>query len=229
MREGGMFSAIIFDMDGVIADSEPLHIKAERMTFSPFELDISDEEFQAYMGRTPKILLQGIIEKYGLETTADELYPVHKQHLLALYQNEVEPISGALDTVRSFSKMVPAVGLASSSDVALIASVLDRFGLREYFDCTVSGEQVENIKPHPEIFLTAAEQLMVSPEHCLVIEDSTAGIEAAKAAGMACIGFRSPNSHNQEYDKADLTADTFTEIDYDTLKVLWEARKYCGQ
>ena len=78
-------------------------------------------------------------------------------------------------------------------------------------------------KPNPEIFLLEADRLKVNPKNCLVIEDSTNGIKAAKAAGMICVGFNSPNSHNQQYDQADLVIDKIDELDLDGIKVLWDA------
>ena len=224
-----MFEAVIFDMDGVIADSEPLHIRAERKTLAPFGLDIKDEEFQAYMGQTPRILLQGIIETYSLDTSVDELYPLHKMNLLELYKTSLQPIKGSVETIRNFNRKRIVLGLASSSDMELIDSVLDSFDLRSFFSAWVSGQQVEHIKPAPDIFLLAAKELGVTPRNCLVIEDSTAGIEAAEAADMTCIGFRSPNSSNQVYDQADFVADSFSEIDTNLLETLWEAKQLCSR
>lgn len=217
-----MLKAVIFDMDGVIVDSEPLHIKAERMLFAPLGIDVSDEELQSYMGRTPQILLADIIRKYGLDTTLDEVYPKHKENLAKLYRDEVKPIPGALDTIHSLRSSDIDLAIASSSDLLLISTVLDKFELDEKFASYVSGEEVKNVKPHPDIFLEAAQRLGVRPKECVVVEDSNAGVRAAKSAGMTCIGFESPNSPNQDLDLADLVVDDLTDLRVDLLNRLIE-------
>jgi len=218
-----MFDAIIFDMDGVIVDSEPLHIKAERQTLAPFNLNIADAEFHAYMGQTPRMLIEDIIRKYKLPVTLSSLYAIHEKNLLHLYRQQVLPIEGALDLIQEVSAAKIKLGLASSSDIDLIEAVLEKFSLGNVFGQFASGEEVEQTKPNPDIFLLAAERLKVNPANCLVIEDSTNGVKAAKAAGMTCIGFNSPNSHNQNYDEADLLIDCLTDLDIAGIRVLWDA------
>ena len=217
-----MFKAVIFDMDGVIVDSEPLHIKAERRTLAPFGLDISDEEFHAYMGQTPRILLNGMIKKYNLNTSIDDLYAVHIQNLLSLYRDEVEPIPGALDLISQLKEYGVSLALASSSDMNLIKVVMEKFGLTETFKEVTSGQELERVKPFPDIFLKTSERLHIPPKECVVIEDSTSGIRAAKAAGMTCIGFRSPNSKNQNYSDADVIVDDLRSVDMEFFETLCE-------
>ncbi|MFC1502208.1 HAD family hydrolase [bacterium] len=196
--------AIIFDMDGVLVDSEPLHIKAEQRTFASFGLSISDAEFRSYMGRTVRIMLSEIIQKYNLNTTLESIYPIHQKNLALLYKEEVESIPGISRLIRDCKKRNYRMAIASSSDKVLIQSVLDKFQWAPYFEAVVSGEEINRTKPFPDIFLEAARRLKVDPISCAVIEDSTAGVQAAKAAGMMCIGFSSPNSPGQDLSKADL-------------------------
>jgi len=217
-----MFGAVIFDMDGVIVDSEPLHIKAERKTLGPFGLDISDEEFHAYMGQTPRILLKGMIQKYNLDTAIDDLYAVHIQNLLSLYRDEVEPIPGALELVSQLKENRISLALASSSDFDLINVVLEKFGLTDTFKAVTSGQELDRVKPFPDIFLKTSERLNIPPKECVVIEDSTSGIRAAKAAGMTCMGFRSPNSKNQNYSDADVVVDDLRSVDMKFFESLYE-------
>lgn len=216
-----MFRTVIFDMDGVIVDSEPLHIQAERETLAPFDISISNEAFQAYMGQTPQILLADIIDKYDLDTTLEELYPRHEKNLLRLYRQEVTPIRGSLELISDLYKADLTLALASSSAVPLIDAVLNKFHLEEYFTAVVSGQEVLKAKPSPDIFLLTASRLKTEPSFCLVIEDSTAGIAAAKSAGMACIGFRSPNSRNQDYSRADLSVDSMEDLDLHRIQALY--------
>lgn len=218
-----MFAAVIFDMDGVIVDSEPLHIKAERITLAPYGLDIPDAEFHAYMGQTPKMLIADMIRKYRLPVSLEALYGVHRKNLLQLYRNEVQPVPGALELIGVLHADKIPLGLASSSDIDLIDTVLARFRLNHILTVTSSGQEVSRPKPAPDIFILEAERLGVKPSQCVVIEDSTNGIRAAKSAGMTCIGFDSPNSHNQQYDEADMVVDDLRQLDPAGLRVLQEA------
>ena len=199
-----MLKSVIFDMDGVIVDSEPLHIMAERDTLEPYGVEITDEELQSYMGRTPKILLENIIQKYHLSVSIEEIYYLHRKTLLNYYREEVIPIPGALDLIHCLYRSGIDLALASSSDVELIESVLDKFSLNSFFKVVVSGEHVACAKPCPDIFLEVLKQLKCQAQECVVIEDSRAGVQAAKAAMIPCVGFRSPNSKNQDLQEAQL-------------------------
>lgn len=218
-----MFKAIIFDMDGVIVDSEPLHIRAERLTLAPYNLDISDEEFHAYMGQTPKKLLEGMIAKYHLPVTIEEIYPIHAAHLLRLYRQDVLDLPGAVPLIRQLLNQGVTLGIASSSDMALIEAVVDKFDLRPAFHALTSGQELKRVKPNPDIYLLAAKRLGCDPSECCAIEDSTAGVKAAKAAGMMCVGYESPNSPGQNHDEADLVVDDLRQLSVDTFRTLWEA------
>jgi beta-phosphoglucomutase-like phosphatase (HAD superfamily) len=97
---------------------------------------------------------------------------------------------------------------------------LRKLKIEHLFDAVVCAEDITHSKPHPEIFLKAAERLREMPENCLVIEDSKLGVEAAKSAGMKCIGFRNPNSGNQDLSKADVIVDDFAKLETQRLKSL---------
>lgn len=213
-------------MDGVIVDSEPLHIIAERKTLAPFNLDIKDEEFHAYMGQTPKMLLEGFIGKYTLPVTIEELYPIHAANLLSLYRSDVTVLPGALALIDNLVNFGMPLGIASSSDMVLIEAVVTKFNLHDAFSALTSGQELTRVKPNPDIYLKAAERLSVQPSDCCAIEDSTAGVNAAKAAGMMCIGFQSPNSPGQNHDAADLVVDDLCQLSVDTFKALWDAAQY---
>jgi HAD superfamily hydrolase (TIGR01509 family) len=207
-------------MDGVLVDSEPLHILAERKTLASFDLEIHDAEFQAYMGSTAKIMLGDMIRKHNLETTLDSLYPIHLKNLLNLYREKVHPIPGIPQLLMDFRNRDYPMAVASSSDQVLIRTVLEKFQWDSYFNAVVSGEEMERVKPYPDIFLEAARRLKAHPSQCVVIEDSTNGVRAAKAAGMRCIGFKSPNSHNQDLAEADGIVDDIRSLNLQALDFL---------
>ena len=215
-----MLKAVIFDMDGVIVDSEPLHVKSERQVFTEYGVDLSDEELRGYMGRSSRVLFRDIIAKYHLDARLDDIYPKHIDNLVRLYREEGEPITGVLDLMDSLSKEGIALALASSSDMALIATVVDKFRLSNMFSAAVSGEEVHQTKPNPEIFLETSRRLGHPSESCVVIEDSQAGIQASAAAGMACVGFRSPNSLTQDLSEASLIVDDLRDLNPNRLRAL---------
>jgi len=207
-------------MDGVIVDSEPLHVRAERQTLASYGVELVEQELQSYMGRTSAMLLSDFIEKYRLDATLEEIYPKHKANLLRLYRDEVQPITGALELISDLTRAKVDLALASSSDKDLISSVLEKFNLSSFFKVVVSGEEMEQTKPHPGIFLEAARRLGYDPEECVVIEDSNAGVRAAKSAGIPCVGFQSPHSKNQDLSEADLIIDDLRAVDTERLTML---------
>lgn len=215
-----MLKAVIFDMDGVIVDSEPAHVKSERQLFAPYGIALSDEELQSYMGRSSWFLLEDIIRKYGIDAKAERLYPEHKKNLLQLYRETVEPIPGALELIGELKKKGVDLALASSSDRDLVLSVVEKFQLTSIFNVLVSGDEVERVKPHPDIFLKVVDRLGCSPRECVVIEDSQAGVQASNSAGVPCVGFRSPHSQTQDLSEASMVIDDLRTMNYRLLNEL---------
>lgn len=112
------------------------------------------------------------------------------------------------------------LALASSNNRKIVDSIMDRFDLSKYIKVSISGEDVLKGKPNPEIFLKAAKKLDVKPSNCVVIEDAFAGVQAAKAAGMKCIGYKNLNSGKQDLSDADLIVESFSELSLDCIKKL---------
>ena len=212
-----MFEAVIFDLDGVIVDSEPLHHRAIRETFAPHGIRIFDEELQAYMGVPSRIVIQDLAELHDLDVGISALSEEHKSHLRTLYAESI-PISGALELLEAVNASDLKLGLASSTDRDLIEVVLERLALNGFFNAVVSGEEVEHPKPMPDIYLEAARRLECEPRGCTAVEDSQAGVQSAKGAGMRCIGFRSPHSLGQDIGQADVIVEDLWELDLDRLK-----------
>ncbi len=218
-----MLRAVIFDMDGVIVDSEPVHMEAERQTLSPYGIFLSDADLQNYMGRSTRYLLQDVVEKFDLNVTADELYPKHMCRLRRLYRESVDAIPGALALIDELKKQEIDLALASSSDKSLIDSVVDKFHLASSFHTIVSGEEVVRTKPDPEIFLETLNRLHRHPQECVVIEDSCAGVRASRAAGIPCVGFLSPHSGNQDLSEATAVVESLNIINAEWLHRLIES------
>lgn len=211
-----MIKAVIFDMDGVIIDSEPFHYKIfKEYIWKKFSLIISDEEYSTFIGTTNHYIYATLQEKYNFPGELSSIVAEYEEKCLQylLSTTTERPIKGVDVLVKNIHQNKIKLALASSSPKKVIKIVLDMFKLDEFFDVTVSGQEVENSKPAPDIFLRVAELLHISPEECLVFEDSRNGVTAAKAAGMKCIGYYNPNSGNQDLSRADKIIETFAEVD----------------
>jgi len=198
---------VIFDMDGVLIDSEPLHKKAEKRTFAPFGVSLTDDELTVFTGQSSKALLGAVRERNGIDADVESLYVSLQIHLMDIFAKEADAFPGAVALVHELSKRGVPLAVASSSPLQLIRLSLNRTGLQEFFPVVVSGDEVKRTKPNPDIFLEAARRLAVPPERCAVIEDSTSGVAGAKAAGMFTVGFRSPNSLHQDVSASDRVVD----------------------
>ena len=215
-----MIKAFIFDMDGVIIDSEPLHIESDKMVGREFGIELTDEELLQYVGMNDEWLWSKLAKKYKINTAIDEILKMQYLNKIKLLETgKFQKIKGVDDLISDLRVKGIKTALASSSAVRFIQSVLDKLELTDSFEVTVSGEDVENGKPAPDIFLRAAELLNVSPKECVVLEDAMHGINGAKKAGMKCIGFKNPNSGNQDLSNADKIVYTLEGLDYENFPV----------
>lgn len=202
-----MEKAFIFDMDGVIYDSEPIHAKAKKLVLAEWGISISDERLATFVGRSSRDFY-GTMVKENPQCRASWQELANRKH--SLYRtmlaedDSVKAMPGIRDLLERIRKAGYPIGLGSSSTMEMIEMVLTRLDLKDYFSVLVSGNDLPKSKPDPMIFLTVAERLGVSPSICTVIEDATAGVAAAKAAGMYCIGYYNPNSGPQDLSRADM-------------------------
>lgn len=205
--------AIIFDMDGVLIDSEPLNIEAEIDIMKSFGVDIDISEMERFTGVTNTSMWKTLKSRYNLEMSVEALV-VHSNHVKKqkIRQMDIKPIDGIEDLINYAISKGYKLGVASSSPMDMIQLVINKFGLMDAFHVLVSGEEVKNSKPAPDVFLKAISLLGVMPKDCFVIEDSTHGVAAAKAAGVTCIGFDNPNSVGQVYEMADFVVASIPQI-----------------
>jgi beta-phosphoglucomutase family hydrolase len=209
-----MIKAVIFDMDGVIIDSEPIHFESDQMTMKHFGIEISHEELNQYVGVSNLVMWSDLKAKFNLTASIDEL--MEKQSYFKKYligNKKLEPIEGIPHLLAQIKDAGVKIGLASSSNRDFIEMILNNLEIIHYFEVIVSGEEVTKSKPEPDIFLKAAEKLKIDPKNCLVIEDSQNGVKAAILAGMTCIGFNNPNSGTHDLSLANTIVSSITEID----------------
>ncbi|WGD34268.1 HAD family phosphatase [Olleya sp. YS] len=217
-----MVKAILFDMDGVIVDTEPLHHKAYYNMFSDFNIVVNEDLYQSFTGQSTKNICKKLVHHFKLDNTALELELCKRNHFNGLfdYDESLTLIDGVLDIIQDYYNNGLTLVLASSASMGTINKVFTRFDLNQYFKAKISGADLKASKPHPEIFEKAAQLAGFPQHHCIVIEDSTNGIQAAKAAGSFCIGYDSLHSKNQDYSKADLVISDFKAINFENIKTI---------
>lgn len=210
--------AFIFDMDGVIIDSEPIHFEVDAMIMDHLGIDMKPEQLERFVGMTNPEMWRLIKQEYPISKSVEEIMDLQVSEKIKLIRfRDLSPIDGIPELIHALKQHGLKLGLASSSPPRFIEAVLDQFLLRECFDCIVSGEEVPRGKPAPDVFLEAARLLDVRPEDCIVLEDASHGVKAAKAANMFCIGFVNPNSGNQDLSLADRRVHAIRDIHVDEL------------
>lgn len=219
MTKAARLEAVLFDMDGVIIDSEPLWSDAEKQLLARRNLSYSPSLKTAMMGRDARGAVGFLMEHYSLAESLGELIEERNQLIAELFKEHLKAIPGALDLVRSVIAAGIMSGLVSSSPKPLVEIALEKLGATGLFDLTLSGDQVGRGKPAPDIYITAAEKLGVKPEYCLVIEDAPHGVAAAKAAGMCCMAV-STSVSVVELVMADKVVGGFEEVDVQLLQSL---------
>ncbi|HBJ1649789.1 HAD family phosphatase [Clostridium botulinum] len=206
--------AFIFDMDGVIIDSEPIHRQVHGEIMNTLGINISKGELALYAGATNEYIFTKLKERYGIKKSVSDLMDYKSKLIINKVKEEsLEPINGIRELLNALRKNNIKIAIGSSSPRSLIEAVIDKFNLHSAFDCIVSGEEVERSKPYPDVYIEVSKKLGINPEKCIVVEDSHNGVQAAKSAGMKCIGFNNVNSGNQDLSKADVRVDTIRKID----------------
>ncbi len=209
--------AVIFDMDGVLTNSEPLINAAAISMFKEKGLVVQPEEFLPFVGAGEDRYIGGVAEKYhfplDLSAAKQRTYEIY----LDLVPSQLTSFPGATELVNKCRQAGLSIAVASSADKVKVAANLQKIGLPlDAWDTVITGEQVQRKKPAPDIFLTAAQSLGVKPEQCVVVEDAINGIQAAKAAGMRCVAVAQtfPAERLQE---ADVVRDKISDVEISDL------------
>jgi HAD superfamily hydrolase (TIGR01509 family) len=214
-----MIQTVIFDMDGVIVDTEPVHRYAYFQHFSELNIDVSEELFTSFTGNSTRNVFQRVNSIFNLNADVEELI-LRKRTIFNDafdHKEDLELLEGVENLIKNLHENGVELILASSASKVTIDRVFRRFGLHPYFSNIVSGEDFPKSKPHPAIFEFAASLSKAPKENCIVIEDSTNGILAAKAAGIYCVGYNSIHSKLQDLSKADLIINHLNELDYQAI------------
>jgi HAD superfamily hydrolase (TIGR01509 family) len=205
------FDAVIFDLDGVLLDSEPIYLAATNAVLALEGKYLSPDENAQYIGNRFRDMLADIIPKMGLAHDVDYYVEATRGAVLEAFGGPLDPPPGAQVLLeRLVDHGVPrAVG--SSNTHAWVETILTNLGVREHFPIVVGGDDVAHGKPAPDIFLRCAELLGVEPGRCVVIEDSVHGVLAARSAGMTAIGLRTASTATLVLEGCLAVVDSFHE------------------
>ncbi|GBD37943.1 2-deoxyglucose-6-phosphate phosphatase [bacterium HR37] len=220
-----MIKAVIFDMDGVMIDSEPIWEKTEKILLKRREINYEPAYREKIVGLNQRDSALLLKETFGLPESIEELIEERISILLELYKKELKPIPGLIHLLEQLKGNGFLIALASSSPLRVINFVLDQFSLKSFFSAIVSGEMVGRGKPYPDIYLYVADKLRVTPNECVVIEDSINGVRAAKRAGMRCIAIPDKRLPLDKFTEADVVVDRLSEVDVCLINSLDEASK----
>lgn len=211
----------MFDMDGVLIDSEPMWRAVERDVFAGVGIEVTDEDLMETMG----VRIADVVDRWHRRHPWGE--PSREHVARAIVEGMVEAVerNGALNehavqVVDFVEELGLRLALASSSPMRLIRAILSIGGLADRFDVVLTAEDEERGKPDPAVYLSAAHRLGVPPERCLAVEDSINGLRAAKAAGMLCVAVPATGAdHDEDFAEADLVLGSIEELD----DRIWEA------
>ena len=209
--------AVIFDMDGVLADSEPLYHLSMNQVLQAHGHSLTNEDNRIILGTTVIHTWKWLKDRFGLDGELEEWIGVYDRIILKNLKENVEPSPGLYDLLDSLKARGLPIGLASSSQANWVDAVLTTLDVKDRFSVVVSGDMVTNGKPAPEIFLKAAGELGVEPSKCLVFEDSPHGIQAGKAAGMAVVAVLTDLTRDLDLSLADRRIESLSDFDFSLL------------
>jgi HAD superfamily hydrolase (TIGR01509 family) len=217
-----MIQTVIFDMDGVIVDTEPVHRYAYYKQFEELDIEVTEAMYTSFTGFSTRNTFQTLKEQFQLTHEVEDLIQRKRNIFNDAFdtKEDLELLDGVRTLIEDLHQNGIQLILASSASKVTIDRVFTRFGLHDFFTHIVSGEDFPKSKPHPAIFEHAASLSTAPKENCIVIEDSTNGVRAAKAAGIYCVGYVSEHSKDQHLDEADLVINHFKELTAEVIRTL---------
>ena len=208
-----MIEAIVFDFDGLIIDTETPEFDSWQEIFKSYGVELKRETWEQQIGRgfAAFDIYRHLSELSGKDVDSEELRPrMRRRYLELIERNPVLP--GVEEYITSAKEMGLRIAVASSSRSGWAAGHLERRGLLQQFEFVLSADDVENAKPHPELYTTALERLCVSQRNSFAIEDSSVGLTAAKAAGLRCVVVPNPMTGGMDFSRADVRLKSLTDI-----------------
>jgi len=218
-----MLKAIIFDMDGVLINSNKYNWESFNILLKESGIHLSKKDIKKYLGISARDILKRWKREYGLKDCSVEEFSREAGEIqLKLMKKELHPNKSLNRFLNEAKENGIKLAVATSSLRWRAEKILELLQLKDFFDAIITSEDVENHKPHPEIFLKAAKQVNENPEDCIVFEDAIAGIEAAKKSNMKCVAIKTEFNSKKELKNADLIINNFSEITLKKLEKLFQ-------
>jgi len=215
------FKAAIFDLDGVVVDTVPLHFKAWQKMFSEYGKNFTFKDYKEKVDGIPRMDgARAVLTDLSKEELEKAAAKKQDYYMELVNKGEIEVYHSTVDLIKSLKK--EAVKIAAASSSRNCRYILEKTGLIGLFDTVIGGGDFKNGKPNPEIFLLAASHLGVSPADSVVFEDAKLGVEAAKAGKMLCVGI-ARKGEKEFLKKADIVVADLKEVDYGSLEELFKA------
>ena len=217
--------AVIFDMDGVIVDSNPYHAQAWIQFCKDYNVPLNEDEIPKLIyGKTNKVALKEVFKKDFSPEEADRLGEEKEAIYRELHQKDMEPVKGLIPFLRMLKQNNIATAVATNAPVSNLNFTLERINIRQYFDKLIDATMVKEGKPDPDIYLKAAEKLNMAPEKCIVMEDSIPGVEAGLRANMKVVALTTTHSR-EELAHTHLVIEDFEDLTLDKLMSLLNENK----
>jgi HAD superfamily hydrolase (TIGR01509 family) len=207
-------AAVIFDMDGVLIDSEPIHVQIEKNLFLRLGIEVSDAVHRSYMGASNEFMYSDLRSRFKLSETIKQLIERDELYRSDYFKglDSIALNKGIIHLINDIKAAGLKMAVATSSSAKIADILLNKCGIVSLFDAIVTTEEAGKSKPSPEVYLLAAQRLGVSPCDCIVFEDSPNGLKAAQSAGMFCVVIQSDLQILQELTKADFFINSFCQI-----------------
>lgn len=213
MNKNTMIKLVIFDMDGLMIDSEPLHQKAFDLVFQKYQKNLTEEDNNKYyVGIADKDAAEDMVTRFNLPISATELVRQKQLAYKTIAASQVSPQEGLFALLKNLQRAGYKKVIASSSMLEEIKLIIRGLKIEEYIDGYFSAEQVPHGKPAPDLFLFAAKEMEINPENCLVLEDAPSGIQAAVAAGMQSFAIPSRETKGEDFTGATKILDSLGSV-----------------
>lgn len=206
-------------MDGVLVNSEPLHHEVSQIQFKELNIEVTNEIFATFTGNSNKMIYQKLKDRFQLDHEIPDLIAVKNKLFIEAFgqKEDIHLMPGVKDLIIDLHRNGVQLIVASSSEMEIIDAVFERFDLNPYFTHKVSGNDFPESKPNPAIFLKAASYSKAPIEQCIIIEDSTNGIKAAKAAGIFCVAYKSEDVDTQDQSLADIIIYDYKDLNFEKI------------
>jgi HAD superfamily hydrolase (TIGR01509 family) len=218
--KGTAIWGVVFDLDGLLVDSEPLQAESFNEVFAPYGIYLSEDDFEELVGYQTVDNFRHLRKKFAIETPLDELMALKRVAYHQLVRTRMVPCIGAMELVEGLATLGARLAVASSSPREDVLLSLDTIGLSKYFPAVFAADDVAATKPAPDLYLKASAAIEVPPARCLAFEDSGAGLTAAVAAGLRC--FTVPHRYTRDHDfsAAEAVLETLADITPEEVRTL---------